>query len=169
MSRGPFDRKRRGGVEMHLGEAEAEILGQVVGEMKEQLSMPDRPAHLWRLFPPAYRDDTEAQEEYARFTADDLSALRLTAVDLVQTVLRRGRAKRGVWSATLNDEEVAAVLSVLNDARLAIGTRLDVTEESEAVEEVYDEQDPQSFAHAVYRYLGWLQSFLIDDLLDQTP
>ncbi|GAC1409982.1 MAG: hypothetical protein NVSMB57_03190 [Actinomycetota bacterium] len=166
MSRGPFERKRRGGVEMHLGEAEAEILEQVVGEMTEQLSMPDRPAHLWRLFPPAYRDDVEAQQEYARFTADDLSAQRLTALEMVQTVLRRGHAKRGAWTTTLNDDEMAALLGVLNDARLAIGTRLDVTEETE---EGGEEMDPPSFAHAVYRYLGWLQSFLVDDLLDQAP
>lgn len=165
MSAGPFSRKR-GSLEMRLGEAEAEILGQVIGEMRDQLSLPDRPLHLWRLFPPAYRDDAEAQEEFARFTTDDLVRQRIVALETVDSALRRGRVRRGIWVTALEDDEVTALMGALNDARLALGTRLAVTDESEESEHEYAEDDPAGLRQVVYRYLGWLQSFLVDELLD---
>ncbi|MHB8512419.1 MAG: DUF2017 family protein [Actinomycetota bacterium] len=158
----PFTRKRGGSIEMRVGEAEAEILGQVVGELRDQLSMPDRPQHLWRLFPPAYKDDANAQAEYARFTEGDLANQRLGALESVSAALSRGRTKHGAWITTLDEDDVHALLGVLNDARLALGTRLDVTEELD--EESVDQSN--EFAFSVYQYLGWLQSFLVDALLD---
>ncbi len=149
---------------MRLGEAEAEILGQVIHEMRAQVGMEERPQHLWRLFPPAYKDDDEAQSEFARLTTDDLLAQKARALDDVTRMLARGRVKRGVWVTQVEDEEVHSLLGSLQDARLALGTRLDVTEEME--DEPFDDADPNAFAYGVYRWLGMLQSYLIDELLD---
>ncbi|HEX9697213.1 MAG TPA: DUF2017 family protein [Actinomycetota bacterium] len=159
---GPFAR-RRGGLELRLGDAEAEILARVFRELRDQVAMNDPPAHLKRLFPVAYPDDTEAQSEFASYTHDDLTAAKLAALETLDRALGRGRVRRGLWSTTLDDEETGALLGALNDARLALGTRLDVTEEAE--EEPIDESSPDAPAAAVYQWLGWLESLLVDQLL----
>lgn len=161
---GPFAR-RRGALTLRIGEAEAEILGQVVREMRAQVAAPDRAPHLYRLFPPAYTDDAEAQHDFARFTTDDLVAEKMKALDEVEHLLARGRERRGVWSAPIEHDEEHSLLVVLNDARLMLGTRLDVTEDSDASGDEPDESDPDAFALGVYHWLGWLQSFLVDELL----
>lgn len=159
---GPFAR-RRGGLDLRLGEAEAEILAQVLRELRGQIAMEDRPVHLRRLFPEAYPDDVLAQTEFASYTHDDLTTAKLSAMDAVDRAIARGRVKRGVWVTTLDDEETGALLGALNDARLALGTRLDVTEESE--EQPIDESSPEALAMGVYQWLGWLESLLVDQLL----
>ena len=159
---GPFAR-RRGGLEMRLGEAEAEILTQVLREMRIQIAAAERPEHLRRLYPDAYPDDAEAQNEFASYTRDDLTAAKLASLDTVDRALARGRVKRGLWATTLEDDEVGCMLGVINDARLALGTRLNVTEESE--ERSIDDSAPDAPAMSVYRWLGWLESFLVDELL----
>ena len=159
---GPFAR-RRGGLELRLGEAEAEILAQVFRELRAQVAMEQPPPHLKRLFPVAYPDDHEAQTEFASYTHDDLTAAKLSALEAVERAVSRGRVKRGLWTTTLDEEESGALLGALNDARLVLGTRLDVTEETE--EAPVDESSPDAMALSVYRWLGWLQSYLVDQLL----
>lgn len=159
---GPFAR-RRGGLEMRLGEAEAEVLTQVLREMRAQIAAAERPPHLRRLYPDAYPDDPEAQAEFAGYTQDEMSAAKLAALDAVDRAMARGRVKRGLWTVTLDDEEVGSLLGSLNDVRLALGTRLNVTEEAE--ERPIGETAPDAPALSVYRWLGWLESFLVDELL----
>ncbi|MGH2829552.1 MAG: DUF2017 family protein [Actinomycetota bacterium] len=159
---GPFAR-RRGGLRMRLGEGEAELLGRVVHELRGEVESPERSPHLRRLFPPAYPDDDESQREFARLTGDDLVAQKRAALDDVERALQRGHVRRGVWSTDLSHDEVSSMLGFLNDARLTLGTRLDVTEDM--AETSIDPHDPDAPAHVAYRYLGWLQSFLVDELL----
>lgn len=159
---GPFAR-RRGGLEMRLGAAEAEILTQVLREMRAQIASDERPDHLRRLYPEVYPDDPEAQREFAGYTHDDLSAAKLAALDAVDRAMSRGKVKRGLWSTLLDDEEVGSMLGAINDARLALGTRLNVTEDGE--EMPIDESAPDAPAQSVYRWLGYLESFLVDQLL----
>ena len=79
---------------------------------------------------------------------DDLLAGHLAALDTVE----------GTADAELLDEEqLAAWLSALNDLRLVLGTRLDVTEEMDAV----PDDHPRAGAFAVYSYLGWLQEQVV--------
>ena len=51
-------------------------------------------------------------------------------------------------------------MSTLNSLRLVLGTRLDVDEELPALAE----DDPLAPAYAVYEYLGWLLSQVVDAL-----
>lgn len=159
---GPFVR-RRGGVAMRLGEAEATLLRRVVGDLRAEIDAPGRPDHMHRLFPPAYTEDSEAQAEFARLTGEDLAEQKRAALDAVERALGRGKVRRGLWTTDLADDDVSALLGVLNDARLTIGTRLGVTEEMG--DQPIDQSDPEAFAKTVYLYLGWLQSFLVDELL----
>src|SRR5207237_496469 len=65
-------------------------------------------------------DDAEASAEYARLMHDDLLQGHLDAIDVMATTAEASK---------LDDEQVAAWLAALNDIRLVLGTRLDVTEE----------------------------------------
>jgi hypothetical protein len=63
-------------------------------------------------------------------------------------------------SRKLTEEELDAWLGALNDLRLVLGTRLDVTEETFA--RPLDPRDPKAPELAVYGYLSWLQEQVVE-------
>jgi hypothetical protein len=89
---------------------------------------------------------------------------RLAALELVATTLDRAVTKRGRAELELTPDEVHAWMGVLNDARLALGTRLGITEQTEAEE--IDPSGPDAAAHALYTWLTWVQNDLVETLLD---
>jgi Domain of unknown function (DUF2017) len=117
-------------------------------ELGALLEEPDDP-DLRRLFPPAH-DDAEQQEEYH---------------DLVHGQLLDGRKnalrtfERTLDAQTLTAQDADSWLRVLNDMRLILGTRLDVTEETMLAD--LDPNDPDAQQYAVYGYLSWLQEQLV--------
>ena len=160
---GPFTRRRGGNVDVLLSEPEAELVRSVAEQMVQVLETPEQTEHTHRLFPPAYTDDPDAQAEYARLmTADLLDGKRRALSSLMET-LERGESKRGAWRLSLSPEEAQDWLAMLNDARLTLGTRLDVTEES--YERPLDASDPDAVAHEVFRYLGYLEEYLVEALM----
>ena len=56
-------------------------------------------------------------------------------------------------------------LAVINDLRIALSVRLEVDESSFEKFEALPESDPQKPLYAVYFWLGWLQSNLLDVML----
>jgi hypothetical protein len=114
----------------------------------------DEPDHpdLRRLFPPAHSDDADAEAGYRRLVGGQLAAGRERAVATVQATIDAER---------LSAEEAQAWLTVLNDLRLVLGTRLDVTEEMDFN---LDPNDPEAAELAVYAYLSWLQEQLVEAL-----
>ena len=85
---------------------------------------PDDPV-LARLLPDAYRDDTEAAGEFRRFTEQELRSGKLAAA---QTVLDTLPEEGG--RVELTEEDAQVWLRALNDVRLALGVRLDITEDT---------------------------------------
>lgn len=156
--RGPFAQRRDARVDVTLTQIEADLLRSVVDQMTHVLA--DPPA---RLFPPAYKDDPEAQAEYARLMTDDLKEGKRRAIESVQATIERGKPKRDAWRVTLTADESQDWLAVLNDARLTLGTRLAITEDS--YEHDLDPADPDAAAHEVFRYLGYLEDFLVQTLM----
>ena len=180
-----FKRSRRG-VEAKLEPAEAEVLAQCAAELLElpgteevgsddplealvglppgDVSAPDDPA-LARLFPSAYADDEAAATEFRRFTESDLrSGKRAAASDALvalQPLLAGGGGK-----LVLDRDQADAWLSWLNDIRLVLGTRLEVTEDT--YEEDVEPEDPRWQVMQVYGWLGWLQESLLA-CLDPRP
>jgi hypothetical protein len=61
----------------------------------------------------------------------------------------------------LDRDQVDAWLGTLNDLRLVLGTRLEVTEDTE-LEAPHD--DPHAQALLVYGWLGWLQESLLSNV-----
>lgn len=160
---GPFTRRRDGGVDVRLSDVELALVRRIASELRGVLDAPERASYTVRLFPPAYRDDPDAQAEYARLMEGDLVRQKQDAVGEMLASLDRGVEKRGVWRLRLSGEEAEAWLGVLNDVRLTLGTRLDITEES--YDREIDPADPDASAHEAYRYLGWLEESLVGTLM----
>jgi len=160
---GPFARRRDAGLDVTLSEPEAELIRSVAGQMEQVLESPGEVPHTERLFPPAYKDDPDAQAEYARLMTGDLIDGKRNAVRSVLATLDRGTIKRGAWRVRLSADEAQDWLAVLNDARLTLGTRLDVTEQT--YDRVIDPEAPDALALEMFRYLGYLEEFLVASLM----
>ena len=118
-------------------------------------SPPEDPV-LARLLPDAYRDDPEAAGEFRRYTEQDLRSGKVAAARTVLTTLP---AEGG--HVRLGPEDAQAWLRALNDARLAIGTVLGITEDYEAELEAASWADPRSAYLEVYHWLGYIQDSLV--------
>jgi len=140
-----------GGVRLHFREEEVLLLRELLADLDALLEDPGDPA-LRRLFPPAHAD-REHEEQYRSLVGDQLVRGRCDALAAVSDTL---------GSERLGPEEADAWLRTLNDLRLVLGTRLDVTEDID-FEEV-DLSEPRGRDLAVYGYLSWLQEQLVDAL-----
>jgi hypothetical protein len=141
-------RRRDGRYDVRLGSDERSVLGAVLGELRELIVQPDDPS-LRRLFPPAYPDDAKRQNEYQLLTHDELLDRRLAAIDVVEASLH---------ADVLDQEQLMAWMSAVNDLRLVLGTRLDVAEEMEFPEP----DDPTAPAFGLYHFLSYVLNELVD-------
>ncbi len=118
-----FSSAAGGGIEVHLHESIRDLLDGLCDQV-EQLLQRENPASdpaMARLFPAAYPDDPLRELEFERMTGDDLTRGRLASLRAVRASLR---------AESLDAEQSLAWLGTLNDLRLVLGSRLDVTEES---------------------------------------
>ena len=145
-----FQRKANGVIRLRLTRSERELLRTVRAELADLLDEnPDDP-DLRRLFPPAHVEP-EREAEYRTLVHDELVQRRRRALDaLLETV----------DSDMLTVDEADEWLTILNDARLVLGTRLDITEETNLA--AIDLRDPRARERAVYIYLSWLQEQLVE-------
>jgi hypothetical protein len=153
------DRVRRRGeghYQVRLRPNERVLVADLVGQLREQLlASTDDPA-VRRLFPPAYPNDAERDAGYQVLTRDELLEHRLSALDVVERTLDGN---------DLDHADMTAWMGTLNALRLVLGTRLDVDEDLPDL----DRADPMAPAYAVYEYLGWLLSQVIDVLGADLP
>lgn len=166
MARVPFRRNRSKGFDVVLEAGEAAVLTRLCEELTTLLSGGDEEPDpvLERLFPRAYLDPTEeeAESDWQRLVHEDLVDGRRRALATVEGTLAGASVRRGRFELTLDEEQALAWLSVLNDARLALGTRLQVTEDLDL--SGLDPDDPDTAPYAVYWWLGMLEERLIDVL-----
>jgi hypothetical protein len=158
-----FKRVGAGRVRVRLALDEVAVLRGLPDQLRAVLGEgEDEPVNR-RLFPPAYLDvtDVERDAEYQRLMHDDLVKEKLANLDLVTGSLERGSTSVRRFTVELTDEEATAWLGVLNDLRLALGVRLDITEDYDG--EV-DDTDPNAPAFRLLSYLGWLEEQLLDAL-----
>jgi hypothetical protein len=137
-----------------LGELPAGDSGLAELGISENREAPDDPV-LARLFPDGYRDDPEAAVEFRRYTE---SALRDGKREAAQTVLATVRRPGEI---TLDGDQARAWLRALNDVRLALGTRLEITEESYERMDELDWDDPRFPMFSMYDWLTFLQESLV--------
>ncbi len=143
-------RHRDGSIEVLLGEVEREVLGDVLGQLRDALLADTDDPLLGRLFPPAYADDPEKEAGFRARARDELLEARLAAIDSVEASLQAER---------LDPEQAGAWLRSLNALRLVLGTRLDVQEDDDPRRR--DPDDPDAPVWSLYELL----SALVDDLV----
>ena len=131
-------------------------LAALVGLPEGDVEAPDDPV-LLRLLPDAYRDDEGAASDFRRYTDSDLRATKRGHATVVLETLPEGGGR-----LDLNRDNCDAWLGALNDMRLALGTSLGVTEETDP--EDYPEDHPARQALEVYGWLGYLQESLLSCL-----
>ncbi|MFJ8773300.1 DUF2017 domain-containing protein [Streptomyces microflavus] len=143
---------------------------------------PSDPA-LARLFPDAYGGPDELTEsdgkseeelrelsaEFRRFTENDLrSRKREDALAVVRTLDALSPAGGGGAVLTLTADECRSWLGSLNDLRLTIGTRLEVSDEDDGEDgSLYrlPDSDPRKPMVMAYLWLGALQETLVESLM----
>ncbi|MBV9486545.1 MAG: DUF2017 domain-containing protein [Frankiaceae bacterium] len=118
---------------------------------------------LRRLLPDAYADDAEAAGEFRRLTEGDLRAAKSSGLSRIMTDLsERGQAKRGGGiKFELDDDGAAEWLSALTDLRLALGTRIGVSEDMAEERAGLDVDSPRYAEIATYDWLSWLQDAMV--------
>lgn len=137
---------------------DADPLAAMVG-IDETAETPDDPA-LARLFPDAYGDDDEAAHEFRRFTERSLRETKVQhARTARETLLRSGE------KVVVTREEGQAWLGALNDLRLSLGTRLELTEDNHEQFTQLPDDDPRAATFHVYDWLTYLQESLVQSLL----
>jgi hypothetical protein len=139
-----IQRKGPGDFRLRLPREEREVLRALPAQLRELLGTDD--PSVYRLFPPAYTDDEAAAAEYDQLMRKDLLDGRLEALRVLE---------RTVDAERLDEPELAAWVGALNDLRLVLGTRLDITEDTYG--EPIDPKDPRAPELALYGYLSWLQ------------
>ncbi|MEU5687559.1 DUF2017 domain-containing protein [Streptomyces venezuelae] len=106
--------------------------------------------------------------EFRRFTENDLRAKkRDDALAVVRSLDSMAASGEGGAVLKLSVEESQQWLAALNDLRLAIGTRLEVSDEDDA-DVLYrlPDSDPRKPMVMAYLWLGGLQETLVGTLLD---
>lgn len=138
--------------------SEADEFARMVGmsnDPVEDAELPDDPV-LARLLPDAYRDDPDAANEFRRFTEAGLRSGKVeSALTLLETLPPGGGRIR------LSSDQAQAWLRSLNDVRLALGTRLGVTDDFDALDEDVEADDPRYAYVQVYQWLAYLQGSLV--------
>jgi Domain of unknown function (DUF2017) len=150
-----IERSREGDFRLRLSDAERDLLRRLSAELLDLLAdEPDDPT-LRRLRPSAYENDPEAEGEYRRLMQAELEEGRREALRIFSETADRER---------LTTEELDAWLRALTDLRLALGTRLEVTEETYAQD--IDPRDPAAYELSVFAYLSWLLEQAVEAALD---
>ncbi|WP_432172172.1 DUF2017 domain-containing protein [Streptomyces sp. Tue6028] len=135
---------------------------------------------LQRLFPDAYSgpgveaatpEEAEEQRahsaEFRRFTENDLrAAKRENALAVIRSLDALTPGGDGAAVLELSPDESQSWLRALNDLRLAIGCRLDVTDEDDT-DHLYrlPDEDPRKPMVMAYLWLGGLQETLVTTLM----
>ncbi|MEU9362409.1 DUF2017 domain-containing protein [Streptomyces sp. NPDC048301] len=191
---GHFEATPGGGASVALDEVEIAILRSLTVQLLELIGPGDQPADgedplaalfaegpseppsdpaLARLFPEAYGDEDkelrEASAEFRRFTENDLrSRKRDDALAVVRTLDALQPVADGGAVLALTPGECHHWLGSLNDLRLTIGTRLEVSDEDEGQDGALyrlPDSDPRKPMVMAYLWLGALQETLVETLM----
>jgi hypothetical protein len=149
-------RRPDGGFDLDLPPEERQLLSTLPAALREVVTGDDPAAE--RLFPPAHPDDPLREDEYRQLTRESLVGKRLSAIEVVE---------RTIDASHLDEEELSAWLGALNDLRLVLGARLEITEED--AERELDPDDPRAVAMSLYHYLTWLVAQAVDALAEGLP
>jgi len=140
-----------------------QVAAEVIGLLTDDFDRTDPVVD--RLFPDLYREDPAAAAELREFTEGELKTAKIDQAGAILAVL----PTNGGTMVQLDAEEAEAWLRALNDGRLALGVRLELTDDSDLVDEIDDAvmADPTSVRVrqlTMYHYLTMLQESLLGAL-----
>ncbi|MGC4805172.1 DUF2017 domain-containing protein [Micromonospora sp. DT233] len=141
------------------------VASEVVGLLTDGFDHSD--PVVGRLFPEVYPDDSADTAEFRQYTEGDLKTGKIDQAGAILAALPESAG----GEVQLDAEAAEAWLRALNDARLAMGVRLEIRDEMDLGAEL-DEAvaaDPSSsrvFQLSVYAYLGYLQESLLNAMID---
>lgn len=147
------------GFRLTLDDNSREVVVHLLGELRGELEQAkaatpsDMAPHMKRLFPTAYHNDEQHNDEYRRLTHSDIADAHLSAIDDAVVLLTPQRV--------FTRDELERFMRAINGLRLVLGTVLDISEDD------YDhtEDDPEVTPQRdVYNYLGWLLHTALDQL-----
>ena len=149
---GPVKRTRRGDFELRLTPDERTILRGLPDQLRNLIENEDPTSDpaMARLYPPAYEDDPIRNLEFERMAGDDLTSQRLSSISAMEG---------SIDADLLSEDQLLSWLGVLNDLRLVLGTRLEITEET--TEDDFAAGDPRAPTFALYGYLTWLVDAIV--------
>lgn len=121
---------------------------------------------LARLFPTAYPDDESAAGEFRRFTESSLRDTKSrNASQVIDTLEEAGLPPLLEEGLTIDVEltgpEPMVWLKSFTDMRLALATRLGVTDDDQDYWEDLPEDDPTVQVWHIYNWVGFLQETLV--------
>ena len=154
---------RRHGQEVvaRLVDAEAGIVGLLLDQLEQLLDAdPDDSGGdpvMERLLPPGHTGDPEIAADFRGMTEAGLRSGKADDLAIVRATLPPEGGE-----IRLDDDQARAWLRTTNDLRLALGTRLGVTADTEPPEDTADEEGSQL---AVYYWLTAVQGSLVDALV----
>ncbi len=151
-----IQRDRKGGYRVRLPPEERELLRSLPAQLREVMQTND--PGLRRLFPPAYPDDGEADDEFRRLMREELLEGKLAALQVVEET---------AGADHLSGDQLEGWLGALESLRLYLGTQLDISEATYGEE--LDPDDPAAPALALYGYLSWLQEEVVAALSSSLP
>ncbi|MET9221650.1 DUF2017 domain-containing protein [Streptomyces sp. NPDC003300] len=177
---GYFERVRGGGAAIELDTVEISILRSLTAQLLELVGPGNQPAEadddplaalfadgptkppedpaLARLFPSAYEETADAAE-FRRFTENDLRARkREDALAVLRALDAGGPLIR------LSADEARQWLGTLNDLRLSIGARLEVSEDERSELYHLPDEDPRKPLMLAFQWFGLLQETLLEAL-----
>ena len=159
---------------LELGEVERALLASLLGQVVQLLDLQEaassdpfdflndlgkkaeRPQDevVFRLLPDAYSEDDEANNDFRKFTEQSLREEKITRAKAVLAQLPKTDDPIEIAPDT-----VAAWLKSLNDVRLALGTRLEITEDFLPINK---EDEEKLSLLEVYDWLTWLQGTILE-------
>jgi Domain of unknown function (DUF2017) len=147
----PIERTKEGDFRVHLSAEERDLLRGLTAQLEELLRSDPEDPSLRRLTPPAYESDDEGEREFRSLMGAELDSRHRAGLRRFAETADRDR---------LDAEELDGWLTALNDLRLVLGTRLDVTEDQFA--DGFDPLAPNAHGLAVYAFLTWLQESAVE-------
>jgi len=129
-------------IEVRLESGIRELLTRVSGELRE-ISLVNDGDIVKRLYPPAYPDDPESNEAFDALVKDQLLMQRLDDID---------RFEETIDSEKMDVELADVWMNTINQARLVLGTQLDVSEDDQAI----DPEDPEASGRMIYQVLSYV-------------
>ena len=155
-NKGPITRIDAATYSLSIDANDRTTLNALLDQMRDVLMNDSSSDIARRLFPAAYHQDEQHEQEYQRLMRDELLSSRLASLSLTSSILEREATANSI---VLTSDELDALMRSINSLRLVLGTLLDVDEDE--FEAHLDEDDPGYGQFQLYSYLGWLLDWIV--------